>query len=240
MKDKVNKSTLSPEEQNQLEKLLQDNIHLFRKLDLNRDGPSKGTFCSIPTGDALPHKIYYGRKSQTEHNIAQDEADKLSQEGKTEPSFGPWASPIVLVRKKDGSIRFCIDFRKLNMKTKKDVYPLPRIDDFLDQVGGIKYISTLDLTSGYHQIPIRDEDKEKTAFATRKGLFQWKVMPMGLSNAPATFQRHMDIILSGLLPSIKALVYIDDIIILSPTFDRHLQDIQSVFDRLKNANMKIK
>jgi len=240
MKDKVNKSTLSPEEQNQLEKLLQDNIHLFRKLDLNRDGPSKGTFCSIPTGDALPHKIYYGRKSQTEHNIAQDEADKLSQEGKTEPSFGPWASPIVLVRKKDGSIRFCIDFRKLNMKTKKDVYPLPRIDDFLDQVGGIKYISTLDLTSGYHQIPIRDEDKEKTAFATRKGLFQWKVMPMGLSNAPATFQRHMDIILSGLLPSIKALVYIDDIIILSPTFDRHLQDIQSVFDRLKSANMKIR
>ncbi len=114
------------------------------------------------------------------------------------PSQSPWASPVVLVGKKDGSVRFCVDYRKLNLLTKKDVYPLPRIDDSLSALGAKQVYTTLDLTSGYWQIPIAEEDKEKTAFVTHKGLFEFNVMPFGLCNAPATFQRYMDAVFAGL------------------------------------------
>jgi len=114
------------------------------------------------------------------------------------PSRSPWSSPVVLVIKKDGTIRFCIDYRKLNNITIKDVYPLPRIDDSLSTLANNSYFSTLDLCSGYWQIPVAEADKVKTAFITHSGLFEWNVMPFGLTNAPATFQRYMDIVLAGL------------------------------------------
>ncbi|GFT63340.1 retrovirus-related Pol polyprotein from transposon 412 [Trichonephila clavipes] len=109
-----------------------------------------------------------------------------------EPSSSPWASPIVLVRKKDGSTRFCVDYRKLNDVTKKDSYPLSRIDDTLDTLSGHKWFSTLDLKSGYWQVEIHPEDREKTAFTSGQGLWQFKVMPFGFCNAPATFERLME------------------------------------------------
>ena len=114
-----------------------------------------------------------------------------------EPSRSPWASPILLVKKKDGTMRFCVDYRKLNLVTVKDVYPLPRIDDSLAALSTGRYFSTLDLTTGYHQIPMAENSKEKTAFITADGLYQWLVMPFGLTNAPATFQRFMDAVLAG-------------------------------------------
>ncbi|GBN43724.1 Retrovirus-related Pol polyprotein from transposon 297 [Araneus ventricosus] len=144
--------------------------------------------------------------------------------GIIEESSGPWASPIVLVKKKDGSTRFCVDYRKLNEITIKDSYPLPRIDDTLDALNGSQWFSTLDLKSGYWQVEIQPEDKEKTAFTTRQVLWQFKVMPFGLCNGPATFKRLMETVLRG-LTSDACLVYLDDIIIVGRTFQEHLNNI---------------
>ncbi|GBM53776.1 Retrovirus-related Pol polyprotein from transposon 297 [Araneus ventricosus] len=144
--------------------------------------------------------------------------------GIIEESSGPWTSPIVLVKKKDGSTRFCVDYRKLNEITKKDSYPLPRVDDTLDALNGSQWFTTLDLKSGYWQVEIRPEDREKTAFTTGRGLWQFKVMPFGLYNAPATFERLMETVLRG-LSSESCLVYLDDIIIVGRTFEEYLNNL---------------
>lgn len=155
------------------------------------------------------------------------------------PSKSEWASPIVLVPKKDGTIRFCVDFRALNAVTKKDVYPLPRIDDVIDALGKARIFSTLDLASGYWQIPMAPEDIPKTAFITRKGLFEFLRMPFGLCNAPSTFQRAMDVMLSGLTWDL-CLVYIDDIIVYSSDFNTHLKHLSRVFDRVIDAGYHLR
>ena len=112
-----------------------------------------------------------------------------------EPSSSPWSSPILLVTKNDDSICFCIDYRRLNAVTVKDVYPLPRIDGSLDALSGSKWFSTLDLVSGYWQAEIVESDRPKTDFQVKKGLFQFKIFPFGLSNAPAVFERLMELVL---------------------------------------------
>ena len=137
------------------------------------------------------------------------------------PSNSPWASPVVMVKKKDGSLRFCVDFRKLNAATVKDAHPLPRIDDLLDILHGIRWFSTLDLKSGYWQVPIMERDKEKTAFRTSsRQLYEFNQVPFDLCNASATFSRLMDRILSGLHWE-TCLFYLDDIIVFS-TWEEHL------------------
>ena len=147
------------------------------------------------------------------------------------PSNSPWDSPVVLVRKKDGSLSFCVDFRQLNAATVKDAHPLPRIDDLLDALHGAKWFSTLDLKSGYWQVPITEQDKAKTAFRTSSGqLFEFNQVPFGLCNAPATFSRLMDCVLAGLHWEM-CLFYLDDIIVFSSTWEEHLARLRQVFER---------
>ena len=155
------------------------------------------------------------------------------------PSNSPWASPVVMVRKKDGSLQFYVDFRQLNTATIKDAHPLPRIDDLLDALHGAKWFSTLDLKSGYWQVPIAEQDKEKTAFRTSSGqLFEFNQVPFGLCNAPATFSRLMDRVLAGLHWE-TCLFYLDDIIVLSSTWEEHLARLREVFERLRHAKLKL-
>ncbi|KRZ03458.1 Transposon Ty3-G Gag-Pol polyprotein [Trichinella pseudospiralis] len=156
-----------------------------------------------------------------------------------EPSCSPWASPIVLVNKKDGTCRFCVDYRQLNNVTQKDAHPLPRIDDTLDALSGAQWFSTLDLASGYWQVEMETRDREKTAFTTPYGLYQFKVMPFGLCNAPATFQRLMETSLRGLVGS-KCLVYLDDVIVFGRTAEEHTARLQEVLDRLRKVGLKVK
>jgi transposase InsO family protein len=143
------------------------------------------------------------------------------------------------VLKKDGSPRFCVDYRKLNDVTKKDAYPLKRIDETMECLAGAKWFCTLDLASGYWQVEMDEESKDKTAFVTRNGLFRFTVMPFGLCNAPATFERLMEMVLRGLAWK-RCLVYLDDIIAFGTGFSDTLDNLQAVFERLRSANLKLK
>ena len=156
------------------------------------------------------------------------------------PSNSPWASPVVMVRKKDGSLHFCVDFRQLNAATVKDAHPLPRIDDLLEALHGAKWFSTLDLKSGHWQVPITEQDKAKTAFRTSSGqLYEFNQVPFGLCNAPATFSRLMDRVLAGLHWE-TCLFYLDNIIVFSSTWEEHLARLRQVFEQLRHANLKLR
>ena len=132
-----------------------------------------------------------------------------------------------------------MDYCKLNAATKMDVYPLPRIDDSLDLLAHTKYFSTLDLASGYWQVKMDDAFWEKTAFTTHVGLYEFHVMPFGLCNAPATFQRLMENVLAGLVSN-RCLLYIDDILVIGRTFQEHLENLRKVFERLHQAGLRLK
>ena len=193
----------------------------------------------IDTGDARPIKQPPYRVSQTQKAEIENQIETMLSQDVIKVSTSPWSSPVVLVKKKDGTMRFCVDYRKLNAVTKKDSYPLPRIDDALDALSGSKYFSTLDLQSGYHQVAMDSDSIEKTAFTSHAGLYEYNVMSFGLTNAPPTFQRLMQRVLHGLDWKI-CLVYIDDVIIFSETFQEHLSRLATVFDRLREANLKLK
>ena len=188
---------------------------------------------------APPFRQPYRRQNPQLREQEEKILQEMLEEKVIRPSYSPWASPVVLVAKKDKSTRFCVDYRKLNDITIKDAHPLPRIDDTLDTLHGSKWFSTLDLKSGYWQVEIEETDKEKTAFRTSSGqLYEFNVMPFGLCNAPATFSRLMDEALSGLAWR-TCLAYLDDVIVFSRTWGEHLSRLEEVFQRMRDCNLKL-
>ncbi len=181
-----------------------------------------------------PYGVPYADRKELERQI-----ESMIKNDVIEEANSPWSAPVILVEKKDGTKRLVVDFRKLNQVTKKDRYPLPNIADTLDALGKARFFTTLDLAAGYWQVNMNPEDREKTAFTTPRGQFHFKVLPFGLCNAPSTFQRLMDRVLRGLQNKI-CLVYLDDIIIYSGTFEEHLIHLREVFERLRETNLKLK
>ncbi|XP_041939766.1 uncharacterized protein LOC121700694 [Alosa sapidissima] len=192
----------------------------------------------IPTGTAPPSRERYRPVPPTLYPELKSLLKNMLEGGVIRESSSPWAAPIVLIKKKCGSWRFCVDFRKLNSVTHKDAYPLPRIEESLTSLKGAQWYSTLDLASGYWQVEVDERDREKTAFTTPLGLFEFERMPFGLCNAPATFQRLMQRCLGEFLNE-SLLIYLDDVIIYSSSFDQHLQDLDRVFQRLQDHGLKL-
>lgn len=187
----------------------------------------------LSPGFTPPARTPY-RMSATELQELKRQINELLDMGFIQPSSSPFASPVLLVPKPNGTWRLCVDYRALNMGTVKNRYPLPRIDDLFQQLHGAQYFSKLDFTSGYWQIEMAPEDVQKTAFTTRYGLFEWRVMPFGLTSAPSTFQRAMHHLFHDLLDK-GVVVYLDDVLIYSSTLEEHLQLLQAVLQRLQRA-----
>ena len=228
---------LSPLQQQQLNELFKEYIDVFSQGDEDL-GNTPLLKHGIET-HGPPLRQPYRRQNPAVRREEMTQVQQMLSSNVIRPSNSPWASPVVMVRKKDGSLRFCVDFRQLNAATVKDAHPLPRIDDLLDALHGAKWFSTLDLKSGYWQVPIAEQDKEKTAFRTSSGqLFEFNQVPFGLCNAPATFSRLMDRVLAGLHWE-TCLFYLDDIIVFSSTWEEHLARLREVFERLRHAKLKL-
>lgn len=193
----------------------------------------------IKTGDAAPIKQAPRRLPLAYADKEKAAIEELKAKGVIRESVSPWASPIVLVSKKDGGVRPCVDYRKVNELVKPDGFPLPRIQDCLDAVAGSSLFSTFDLTSGYFQIPLKKEDIPKSAFVCKYGHFEMTRMPFGLNNAASTFQRTMEMALQGLQWT-ACLIYIDDIIVYGKNFDEQMQRIEQVLERIRVAGLKLK
>lgn len=184
----------------------------------------------IDTGDARPIKIRPRRIPLARREAADTAIVDMLRADFIEPSDSPWSAPVVMVPKKGGKLRFCVDYRGLNSVTTKDSYPLPRIDESLDHVRGSSWFSSLDLRSGYWQVPLSPGAREKTAFSTDRGHWQFKVLCFGLCNAPATFERLMDRVLAG-VPRDECVVYLDDILVHGTSFEGALGAIRRVLER---------
>ena len=193
----------------------------------------------IDTGNARPIRQPLRRYPPAHVEAISEHVDTMLAQGTIEAASSPWASNVVLVKKKDGSLRCCIDYRQVNSLTRKDAYPLPRIDACLDAMSGAQWFSTFDLRSSYHQVKVDPKDSDKTAFICPRGMYRFRTMPFGLCNAGATFQRLMDIVMSGLHPEI-CLIYLDDIIVFSASAEQHLERLITVLARLRTAGLKLK
>ena len=194
---------------------------------------------AIKTEGAAPVKQPPRRVPMAYADDEKKAIEDLKAKGVIRDSTSPWASPIVLVKKKDGGVRPCVDYHKVNELVKPDGFPLPRIQDCLDAVAGSKLFSTFDLTSGYFQIPLKVEDIPKSAFVCKYGHFEMTRMPFGLNNAASTFQRTMEMALQG-LQWITCLIFIDDIIVFGKNFEEHINRVEEVLERIEAAGLKLK
>lgn len=233
-------SSLSEEQLQEGKDLILDYHDIFSKgdTDLGHTNIVQHRIDLLEGGD-VPFKQRYRRIPPAMYEEVKDHIRQLMNAGVIRPSHSPWASNVVLVKKKDNSLRMCTDYRMLNQRSKRDSYALPRVEELLDCLSGNKFFSTIDLKSGYHQVEIYEDHKERTAFCVGPlGFYEFNRMPFGLTNSPATFQRLMETILVDLNLRICC-VFIDDIIIFGKDYEDHLKNIQLVFDRIRSANLKL-
>ena len=232
---------LNPEQKSEVQQLLQQYRDVFA-LSKNELGTAKGVKHAIKLTDEQPFKDRPRRIPPAFYKEVKDHIEEMLACGAIRKSSSPWCSNVVLARKHDGSLRLCLDFRRLNARTIQDAYQLPRIEDSLDKLAGAQWFSSLDLQAGYWQVEMEEEDKQKTAFhvgnlGSLGNLFECNRMPFGLTNAPATFQRLMEMQL-GDLPFVQ--LYLDDIIIFSGTFTEHLERLEKTLQRLRDSGLKLK
>ncbi|XP_063048184.1 uncharacterized protein LOC134441724 [Engraulis encrasicolus] len=229
---------LSAEQKEKLATLLTTHQSVFSQHEEDY-GCTETILHEIPTGDAAPIRQRYRQIPPNLYGEVKALIKRMLDADIIKPSSSPWSSPIVLVRKKDGSIRFCVDYRQLNQVTRKDSYPLPRVEEALASLKKARWYSTLDLASGYWQVKMHQKDMDKTAFTTPMGLFEFQRMPFGLCNAPASFQRLMESCL-GDQNYQSLLIYLDDVIVFAPDFNSHLDRLDFVFSRLSQQGLKLK
>ena len=184
--------------------------------------------------DVIPIRQRPYRVSPAQPQEIKKHVDQLLNAGLIRPSNSDWASPVVLVQKKDGSSRMCVDYRKLNEATVRDSFPIPLLDENLSSLHGSEFFTTLDMKSGYHQLLLNEPDCYKTAFTTSDGLFEFLVLPFGFVNASGIFQRAIQEAFGHNLPPF-VLLYVDDIIIHSPSFSEHMEHLNVVFNTLQNT-----
>ncbi|MDD9341658.1 MAG: reverse transcriptase family protein, partial [Providencia heimbachae] len=192
----------------------------------------------INTGNNKPINSSPYRTSMRERKEIQAQISEMLAKVVIRNSNSHWASPVVLVKKKSGEWRFCVDYRKLNNVRMDDKHLLPLIEDILTHLNGAIFFPSLDLKSGYWQIPVRESVKQQTAFVTSDGLFECNVLPFGLKTSPATFHRCLDRVLGGLKCN-SCLIYLDDVIIMATDIEEHNRRLQEVFDRLKEAGLRL-
>ena len=216
----------------ELKSLLLKYKHLFAEVP----SQTKKIYHDVDVGKASSVRQHPYRLNPEKSEFLRKEVQYLLEHDFIEPSDSDWCSPVVLVKKANGSYRMCSDYRKLNSVTKSDSFPIPRIDDCIDKIGNAKYISKFDLLKGFWQIPLTDRAKRLSAFVTPEGLYQYKVMPFGMKNSPATFQRLINSTINGIK---DCEAYIDDIVCHSETWQEHLSTIEELFIRLGDAELTV-
>ncbi|CAM5131992.1 unnamed protein product [Eretmochelys imbricata] len=213
-------------------------LHPCRQLFSNQPGRTNLTVHRVQTGSHPPIRCSPFQVTGKTAQVLEREVRDMLALGVIQPSASPWASPVVLVPKKDRSVRFCVDYRKLNAITVSDAYPMPRPDELLDKLGGARYLTTMDLTKDYWQVLLDADARLKSAFITPLGLYEFLTLPFGLKGAPATFQRPVDQLLRGM--ESFAVAYIDDICVFSQTWEDHVSQVRQVLDRLQGAGLTVK
>ena len=235
--NRVDKS-VNPDDRRRLLELLKEYSGAFSQGE-NDLGRTDVVTHNIDTGDGRPIRQAWRRHPPLNQEAISQHVRGMLEQGVIEPARSPWAANVVLAKKKDGSLRCCVDYRQLNNLTKKDAYPLPRTDACLDAMSGATWFSTFDLRSSYHQVGVDERDMDKTAFICREGQFRFRTMPFGLCNAGATFQRLMDVVMSGLTFEV-CLTYLDDVIVFAASLEEHFARLALVLERLQGAGLKLK
>ena len=228
---------LSDSEKQQAKNLLIEYADIF-SVDSNDIGLCNILKHKIDTGNSKPIAMPFRRIPEGLNEKVDNLVNDLLDRNIIRESNSPWAAPIVIVPKKNGDIRMCVDYRGLNMSTERPIYPIPDSRQLFDTLSGAKYFSFLDLSNGYYNLEVEEKDKKKTAFITRRGQFEFNRLPFGLCGAPATFQKLMNVILKDVNYQ-KCLIYLDDVLIFSNSFHNHVKNVKIILEKLRLSGVKL-